>query len=313
MKAHRSDSAHSGKQNSGSPRADSQRALDWAVSEGTVDRVLSRVAGKLQRQRRRRRLGVVAGLAGAVALFVFFDRLAEPAAPITVAEQVHSSGPAVTAKSPAHQALSDGTEVDLRDGAVLRVAYEPAVRRVVLESGEAHFQVQKNPARPFVVVAHGVEIRAVGTAFAVQVGHTAVDVVVTEGRVSVEKPEPGTPGAATPFQYASVGAGNRTIVDVRAPPAPTAVVPVDAREMDELLTWRTPLLEFDGAPLSQVVESFNRYATVRLVIADADLRTLELSGVLRADKIESLLQLLRKDFDVIAERRGDEIVLRRSR
>jgi transmembrane sensor len=57
---------------------------------------------------------------------------------------------------------------------------------VVLERGEAHFQVAKNPARPFVVVARGVEIRAVGTAFSVGLESTRVEVLVTEGQVAVE-------------------------------------------------------------------------------------------------------------------------------
>lgn len=290
---------------------DRQPALDWAVAEGTVDRVLSRVAGKLQR-RRRRRLGAVAGIVGLVALWVFFEPRAEPP-PIVPPTQATTPVAAVTARMPAHQILPDGTEVDLREGAELRLAYEPAVRRVVLERGEAHFQVRKNPQRPFIVVAQGVEVRAVGTAFAVQIGSAAVDVLVTEGSVSVEKPPEDRAGTAAPFQYASVTAGNRTVVTVSAPPAPTVVVPVSSREMGEALTWRIPLLEFDAAPLSQVVESFNRHSTVRLVIADSDLSTLELSGVLRADKTESLLHLLRKDFGVVAERRGNEIVLRHGR
>jgi transmembrane sensor len=61
------------------------------------------------------------------------------------------------------------------------------MRRVILQRGEAHFEVTKNPQRPFLVTAAGIDIRAVGTAFGVQLGTTAVEVLVTEGRVSVEK------------------------------------------------------------------------------------------------------------------------------
>ncbi|MBX3735566.1 MAG: FecR domain-containing protein [Candidatus Didemnitutus sp.] len=309
MKSRRSKTVPPGNNDKDVAAGDSQHALDWAVSQGAVDRVLSRVAGKLQR-RRRRRWGVVAGVAGLVVLWGLFAYRSEPNAPIPAGVQAPAP---VIARAPGHQVLPDGTAVDLREGAELRVAFEPAVRRVVLERGEAHFQVQKDPQRPFVVVAHGVEVRAVGTAFAVQIGGGAVDVLVTEGIVSVEKPEQDRSGSAAPFRYARVTAGNRTVVNVSAPPVPTAVVPVGAREMDEALTWRIPLLEFDAAPLSEVVESFNRHSTARLVIADADLRSLELSGILRADKTESLLQLLKKDFGVVVERREHEIVLRRGR
>ncbi len=81
------------------------------------------------------------------------------------------------------QALPDGSVVELKDGSRIVVEFSAEERRVRL-TGEAHFQVAKNPT-PFVVVAGGVALKAVGTAFNVRLDADAVDVLVTEGRVAV--------------------------------------------------------------------------------------------------------------------------------
>ena len=57
--------------------------------------------------------------------------------------------------------LPAGSRAELRDDARLSTEFTAGVRRVVLDRGEAHFEVQKDPARPFVVVAGRLEVRAV--------------------------------------------------------------------------------------------------------------------------------------------------------
>src|SRR6185312_8533669 len=93
----------------------------------------------------------------------------------------------IVISQPERKTLVDGSVVELRDTAEIAVDYAGPLRRVTLRRGEALFQVAKNPARPFVVKAGGLEVRAVGTAFSVQIDGAAVDVLVTEGRVSVNQ------------------------------------------------------------------------------------------------------------------------------
>ena len=58
----------------------------------------------------------------------------------------------------------------------------------------------------------------------------------------------------------------------------------------------------------------NRYNRLQFTIGDESLGALRLSGALRADKVDALVQILESDFPVRAERRGElEIVLRRAR
>lgn len=89
---------------------------------------------------------------------------------------------------PSRQRLPDGSIVELPAGAEIESSFDVTSRLVILRRGEAHFSVVRDPLRPFTVVAGSVRVRAVGTAFAVQLGRAEVDVIVTEGTVSVAKP-----------------------------------------------------------------------------------------------------------------------------
>ena len=272
-----------------SPVATGLEALSWAVSSGAAGEVVRHVEAR-RRRRVRRRIAGVAGIAclGLVGAWLFPQAAATSAVPPIAAVST-------VVVAPETRTLADGSIVELRPGAAIRVEYGPSSRRVVLLAGEVHFQVTKDAARPFVVVASGVEVRAVGTAFSVDLGKRAVDVLVTEGRVAVTSP-PATV-EATPA-VAMVDAGQGTTVSLEVAGA-AAVRSVPSRERRERLNWRVPLLEFSGTPLAEAIPMFNRHGRRHLVL-DPTLGRLQLSGTLRADDTDSLFILLRNEFGIIA-------------
>jgi len=299
-------------------------ALDWARDAGASERVIretERIVKRRQRRRMRRTaLGAAALLAaGMVVAWRFAARPAE-AGLVARAEATKS---AVVA-TPERQVLPDGSMVELKDGAIIEANFSGPLRRVALKQGEALFHVAKNPARAFVVSARGVEVRAVGTAFSVQLGREAVEVLVAEGRVAVNQIAPRalkteSVDASVAGDLAMLDAGNRVVIDVGTPNAaaavPPQVIPVSREELAERLGWSVPRLEFSGTPLAEAIAIFNRHAAgdrhVRLELGDASLGSLRLSGILRADNIDALLRLLENEFSIRAERRGDLLVLRR--
>jgi len=88
------------------------------------------------------------------------------------------------------------------------------------------------------------------------------------------------------------------------------VAALDQAAVRRHLAWQERRLEFDEAPLAEIVGQFNRHNRVRLTIDDPELSRQRFSGVFRADGQESLLRLLQNDFGVQVERRPDEVVLR---
>ena len=272
-----------------SPVATGLEALSWAVSSGAAGEVVRHVEAR-RRRRVRRRIAGVAGIAclGLVGAWLFPQAAATSAVPPIAAVST-------VVVAPETRTLADGSIVELRPGAAIRVEYGPSSRRVVLLAGEVHFQVTKDAARPFVVVASGVEVRAVGTAFSVDLGKRAVDVLVTEGRVAVTSPPAAEEAAPA---VAMVDAGQGTTVSIEVAGA-AAVRSVPSGERRERLNWRVPLLEFSGTPLAEAIPMFNRHGRRHLVL-DPTLGRLQLSGTLRADDTDSLFILLRNEFGIIA-------------
>ncbi len=287
-------------------------ALDWPQRAGTADEVLFEL--NVRAGRRRRRRAVLLPLAAVLVLGALVTwRWAAPTS------KANYSVMSIVVTAAPHQVLEDGSTVDLKDGAQIEVAYTPTVRAVKLRSGTARFHVAKNPRRPFIVSAGDVAVQAVGTAFCVGIEPKGVEVIVTEGRVSVAQAAhdlvaPPVPAVAAGAAF--VGAGERVLAEptTAAKPVPVlAVAPLPERELVERLTWLSPRLEFTGAPLETVVMTFNQHNRRQLVIEDADLRSLQVSGMLRSDNIPALLHMLETNFRIQAENRGaDEIVLRKA-
>jgi len=238
--------------------------------------------------------------AGLALLLTVWRPWAKPAADWTVL---------TTASAIQHRVLADGSEVELNRGAAIEVEFTPAERRVQLVRGEAHFAVTKNPLRPFIVRANGVDVRAVGTAFDVRLDPESVEVLVTEGHVQVELPTASVPVLA---------AGQRTVVSF-APNAPSPrVLDVSPEEMAQRLAWQPQLLDYSSTALAKVVAEFNRRTGanqgVRLIIADPELDGLPIVASIRSDNIEGFVRMLELTAGVQAERRGEhEIVLHKAR
>ena len=226
------------------------------------------------------------------------------------------------AASPRFLRLSDGSRVELNSGSEVAEHFTATERRIRLIRGEAHFDVAKNPQRPFIVEADTVAVRAVGTAFDVRIGATAVDVLVTEGKVGIaptaQSNAPGITGLGTGLLLV---AGQRTTVPTLPAPS-TPLVPViedlSQHQIDRALSWQSSRLVFDAMPLAEIADRFNRASEERdgpdalqLKISDAGLAALRISGRIRSDSVENFVQVLQDDFGVKVERNGREIRLRR--
>jgi transmembrane sensor len=145
--------------------------------------------------------------------------------------------------------LADGSTMLLNTDSRSRVAYEPARRRVMLDRGEAWFEVAKDRARPFVVEAGAVRVEAVGTAFAVRRAAGRAEVAVTEGRVRVWS-------LADPARFLFLDAGHRASV---AEDAGAGAAVVSDGGVADALAWRRGEIVLDGMTLGDAAAEFNRY------------------------------------------------------
>jgi transmembrane sensor len=245
--------------------------------------------------------------ATAVAVLFYFDGRdgGRAGAPLTVV----TAEVAALAAPCERRTLEDGSLVDLNRGASVEVAFTATERRVTLVRGEANFTVAKDAARPFIVTAGSVAMRAVGTVFNVRLDSAGVEVVVAEGRVRVDLPAgPGHDEA----QVLSVG--QSAVIALAEVATPPRVVALTAAQLAARFAWQPRLLDFTNAPLSEIVRDFNRSNPVRLVVGEPALGALRLSATFRSDNIEGFVRLMESDFGMRAEWRSErEIVLRRAK
>jgi transmembrane sensor len=205
--------------------------------------------------------------------------------------------------------LEDGSVVELNRGASVEVVFAATERRVRLVRGEANFTVAKNAVRPFVVNAGGVDVRAVGTVFNVRLAGEAVEVVVSEGRVKLEPP----PVDTVAREATVLSVGESAVLLLGASALVPQVTALAEPELAARLAWQPRLLDFTGAPLTEIVAEFNRRNPVQLAVADSGLGAMRLSAAFRSDNVEGFVRLMESDFGMRAEWRSErEIVLRRA-
>lgn len=243
--------------------------------------------------------------AAAVALVVLLGDAPAPA----------STGPlALEATAYRREILPDGSVLELNRGAHAVVQFSPDERRVLLAHGEAQFAVTKDPRRPFVVRAAGVDVRAVGTAFHVRLAGEQVEVLVTEGRVRLSPPRPatGNPGVEPPAPLVELGAGQRTVLAPGPLLTPPPVLPAAPAEVARLQDWAPRMLEFDGTPLVEVVHAFNQRNAAQLVVADDAVRALPIVATIRSDNLEGFVRLLEATLGVQAERTERGVIILRA-
>ena len=211
-------------------------------------------------------------------------------------------------------ALVDGSVMNLNVSTDVQVALTPAARRVTLTAGEAHFAVAHDTARPFIVTAGGVSIRAVGTAFSVRLGEHGVEVLVTEGKVEITRDDAdSTPAPALPAAHPLLVAGERTLIARDTTPADAQVERVSTDALQAAVRWHSQVMTFTNLPLRDAVTLFNRRNTQQLILADAALGERKIGGTFAADQVEAFVRLLAQDGDIAVERRAaTEIVLRRA-
>ncbi|MDO8543251.1 MAG: FecR domain-containing protein [Opitutaceae bacterium] len=263
---------------------------------------------RTQRVRRRKKAAFFAtGLAAAALVAVAMT-------PFGLGARPHGLPQSVVMR-PDRQTLPDGSTVEQNAGSRYEVLFSAHERRIRLIRGEAHFTVAKDPARPFVVAAGAVAVRAVGTAFSVRHDPVAVEVLVTEGRVAVERisTEPPISGPVrVPAPPTLVSAGGRVTVPVTiSPPAALPSMSVTPAQLAQSLAWRHKRIEFTETPLAEVLDLFNRENTLQLQVGDADTAKLEVSGIFWSNDAETFVRLVETGLNLQSERSANRIVLRR--
>ncbi|MGX4675913.1 FecR family protein [SAR92 clade bacterium H246] len=219
--------------------------------------------------------------------------------------------------------LIDGSVIQLNTNSRLQVNYDSEHRDVVLMAGEAHFEVAKEPSRPFAVKAGEGLVRAVGTAFSVRINPEALKVTVTEGKVALRTVEQAQLNAAS-LEQTNIRPADNSVIATAEPPAedrgylvqgqsvdfqPQAssglgnpIQQLKQHDIEQQLAWRKGLLLFAGEPLAQVIQEVNRYTKLDIQIIDADIADLSIGGQFKVGETQAMLKVLETSFGIQVSR-----------
>jgi transmembrane sensor len=211
--------------------------------------------------------------------------------------------------------LPDGSKVTLGAKTEIAVRYGHCMRTILLNSGEALFDVAHDPKCPFTVIAGGGSITAVGTEFSVRRTLDRVTVQVAEGAVNVQ---PHDALASVPWPKmaevsniswpdAKLAQGQE--VTYRGNQSRTPVESEDSRVATEWLDGRR---EYHHEPLAYLIADINRYVDEPIEM-DPEVGELQFSGLVYESQVKTFLQDLEIIFPVKVSRTAQNHILIQAR
>jgi len=176
-----------------------------------------------------------------------------------------------------HVVLEDGSTVELNTSTRILVRFTKSRRQVMLDHGEALFNVAHDSKRPFDVRTDDIGVRAVGTRFAVRLReHDVVEAMVKEGRVMFlqERSLFGLPRHAG-VKPSILAAGSRAVAEGQK----VSITNPGVAEIERRLMWTEHKMFLKGESLAETVKEMNRYSLRQLAISDSRIEGMRLGGV----------------------------------
>ena len=172
--------------------------------------------------------------------------------------------------------LADGSRVMLAPDSAITVSLGEGKRAVALLRGEAFFEVQRDPARPFTVVAGDSSVRVVGTAFNVRRLAAGAEVAVAQGAVQVSRADTHVdlrPGDSIDTSQGQHGIRSTLPTELVAP-------------------WRHGQLVVKDRSVADVVDTLRRYHDGVIMLHGSTLAERRITGIFTPDDAEAALTAL---------------------
>jgi ferric-dicitrate binding protein FerR (iron transport regulator) len=197
--------------------------------------------------------------------------------------------------SPREVTLPDGTKVWLRENSRLEhpETFTGKTRKVTL-TGEAFFDVTKNPEAPFKINLPGAEVEVLGTSFLVSArADTTIEVSVQTGKVALK----GSRKTLLLFK------GKAGSLD----PATQEIA--ELNYLPNAAAWRNNTLVFDDQPLPSVVNELEAYFKVSIIFANRQLLDCRFGGRFPNADLTEILDAMQPSHGITWKKFDDEYQL----
>ncbi|MEN8229537.1 MAG: FecR domain-containing protein [Bacteroidota bacterium] len=216
------------------------------------------------------------------------------------ADRMAGTEKVVAENEPVEVLLEDGTHVMVNRHSRIRYKkkFSESERKVYL-TGEAWFDVSRDPSRPFMIDAGSALVEVLGTSFNVNAykENATVEITVESGVVALtaklEQQE------QIVLRAGNSGTYNKDRKELKLIPSSNP----------NNISWKTRELFFDNASLQEVVELVNRVYDANLVIISQELTSCPITVTFRDQTLDALLHVLELTLDLEITRSDDEIRL----
>lgn len=191
--------------------------------------------------------------------------------------------------------LEDGSEVTLAPASSITVgAFTNNARNIIINDGEAFFDVAHDADRPFKVSADKTIITVLGTTFNINKrGNKYFTVSLLEGKVEIEqKINEGFISAFDEFDLVTLEPSQKVTIKKGVLLAP------DQQNIEQMASWREGKLSYFNVPLELVIADINRYSSIPYVIEDLSILEIPVTAIFGTEQVEGMVKGLSQTLPI---------------
>lgn len=216
--------------------------------------------------------------------------------------------------------LSDGSTLTLNTGTVLRVQINDHHRKVILDKGEAFFDVAKDEQRPFSVDLGDKTISVLGTRFNIRKQPESFTMALVEGVVALHNSDKPLSATSTAIP---LGGSSKEQINLNPQSQQTikagwvvsynqgdqTLLAQQDRDISRRHAWTNGFIPFSGDSLVNLVNELNRYSGKKILIGDSSIMDLQVYAGIRVDQIEQTLKALEMTLPIKIEQDFDRVLI----
>ncbi|OGS72671.1 MAG: hypothetical protein A3F91_07085 [Flavobacteria bacterium RIFCSPLOWO2_12_FULL_35_11] len=201
--------------------------------------------------------------------------------------------------------LSDGTEVHLNSGSVLKypVKFITGInRQVYLLEGEAYFDVAKDPKHPFIVNADDINIRVLGTEFNVSTypEDSSINTVLVEGAVSIfGKDKTYDKATSLELKPGYMASWDKTKNNAT----------IDEVDTNIYTGWKNGKLIFKNIQFKNIIKKLERHYNVTIINNNSKLDEKNYDATFDVETIEEVLNSFNKNYEIEYTIENNKIII----
>lgn len=193
--------------------------------------------------------------------------------------------------------LPDGSLIQLARNSLIQVRFDTRYRQIDMIRGDALFEVGKDPSRPMLVRVGAHVLQDIGTVFDVKRDTDGDTLTVISGQVRMwNAPQGDVDVDKVKADMSSPQSSWSRIADVIAGEqiqlSSSGIGAIHPAKVEQVTAWLPKDIRFQHETISDVARRFNAYTSTPLVIEDARIADIRISGIFHANNPQAFITYL---------------------